>query len=213
MKRYLIGALLCVIVALAGWLLFSFPYQRHYAERTFEAYTQLQGVDPDSFLSLVYQKDYVQNAYYVDVRYKEAPELRYQYHYFFKRSWGHHAMTLIVFDEQNCSITDHSSLIYPPFPGNLRSGPMNKRIIKRACLDERGTPFLFCFIPCHQPWIRRISSPSAVTFSIAGGSPARSTSSSAMRSSTSRRMVRRMARPPLRSPKDFLAIRRAASSS
>ena len=80
MKRFLFVALFCVILALAGWLVFSFPYQRHYAERTFEAYTQLQGVDPDSFLSLVYQKDYVQNAYYVDVRPKEAPELRYQYH-------------------------------------------------------------------------------------------------------------------------------------
>ena len=46
MKRYLIGALLCVTLFLAGWLLFSFPYQRHYAERTFEAYTQLQGWTP-----------------------------------------------------------------------------------------------------------------------------------------------------------------------
>ena len=90
---------------------------------SFEAYTQLQGVDPDSFLSLVYQKDYVQNAYYVDVRYKEAPELRYQYHYFFKRSWGHHAMTLIVFDEQNCSITDQSSLIYPRLPWKFALRP------------------------------------------------------------------------------------------
>ena len=79
MKRYLIGALLCVIVALAGWLLFSFPYQRHYAERTFEAYTQLQGVDPNSFLSLTYQKEYTQNSYYIVVHYKEAPGLRYQY--------------------------------------------------------------------------------------------------------------------------------------
>ena len=56
MKRYLIGALLCVTLFLAGWLLFSFPYQRHYAERTFEAYTQLQGVDLDSFLSVTYRR-------------------------------------------------------------------------------------------------------------------------------------------------------------
>ena len=123
MKRFLFVALFCVILALAGWLVFSFPYQRHYAERTFEAYTQLQGVDPNSFLSLTYQKEYTQNSYYIVVHYKEAPGLRYQYQYFFKNRWGHHAMMLIVYVEQNCSITDHSSLIYPPLPWKFALQP------------------------------------------------------------------------------------------
>lgn len=124
MKRYLIGALLCVIVALAGWLLFSFPYQRHYAERTFEAYTQLQGVDPNSFLSVTYRKEYTQNSYYIVVHYKEAPGLRYQYQYFFKNQMGtsrNDAHRLLM--SKIASITDHSSLIYPPLPWKFALQP------------------------------------------------------------------------------------------
>lgn len=151
MKRFLFVALFCVILALAGWLVFSFPYQRHYAERTFEAYTQLQGVDPNSFLSLTYQKEYTQNSYYIVVHYKEAPGLRYQYQYFFKNRWGHHAMMLIVYDEQNCSITDHSSLIYPPSPGNSHSSPQNKCIIKGRTPSFMGArPFCFVLSLFHQ---------------------------------------------------------------
>ena len=88
MKRFLLGALFCVTLSLTAWLLFPFPFQRYYAEQTFEAYTQLQEVDPDSILPLYYRKDYVQNSDYIEVRYKEEPELRYQYQYFFKKKLG-----------------------------------------------------------------------------------------------------------------------------
>lgn len=123
MKRFLLSTLACIILLLTAWLLFSFPFQRYYAEQTFEAYTQLQEIDPHSILSLTYQKDYTQNSYYIEVRYKEEPELRYQYQYFFKKSWGHHAMMLTVFDDENAEIPDYSALLYPPLPWNFALTP------------------------------------------------------------------------------------------
>ena len=61
MKRFLFVALFCVILSLAGWLVFSFPYQRHYAERTFEAYTQLQGVDSELHFTVALPKGEPEN--------------------------------------------------------------------------------------------------------------------------------------------------------
>ena len=107
-----------VVFALAAYLLYYFPIQRHCCEKKFYRYIADQGIQPEDIETIHYYKDFKQDGYYIDVKYKSDPDIRYCYHYYIvtrTRNSGieYDIMSLIGYNNDNQSVEDEE-LKYPP---------------------------------------------------------------------------------------------------
>ena len=105
------------IVSCAAFLAYYFPVQRSFCEKKYYQYIAEQGIQSEDIESIRYYKDYTQDGYYIDVRYKSDPEYVYEYQYFLvtkTKNDGikYNVMKCCVYDNQNCSVA--SGMKYPP---------------------------------------------------------------------------------------------------
>ena len=116
-KRVILLIALCL--TLLG-IAYYFPVQRYMARRKLDAYMQLQGIRQSEIESMDYVKDYTQDGYFVDVRFKDDP-YRYTYHYYLI-SRTHRDGVLL--DTMTCSVYDADNRGLDSYAEGMRYTPL-----------------------------------------------------------------------------------------
>ena len=117
-KKYIILSI--IILLIGGYLLYFFPIQRYFAEKTFIEYIKMQGTSEENIKSKETFKDYKQNGYFIEVIYKDDPSFMYDYKYSvdtLKDMNSYKSIRCIVYNKMNQSVevSDEANIIkYPP---------------------------------------------------------------------------------------------------
>lgn len=86
-------------ILMVSWI-YSFPLQRFFAQRKYQAYAKQQGFSAGDIKSKYVHKDYKQGGYYVTVEYYSDPDCLYDYQYFLIE----YTKEKILVDTMYCSI-------------------------------------------------------------------------------------------------------------
>jgi hypothetical protein len=92
--------LIIALLVIAVYLIISYPIQKHFAEKHLNEYISLQGTSNENIESQRIYKDNKIGGYAFDIKYKDDPNHRYEYHYSFKRK----EMICIVYNLSNSSV-------------------------------------------------------------------------------------------------------------
>ncbi len=99
-------------------LVYFFPLQRFLAEKKYNEYLEIQGVQNSDILSKQFTKDYKQGGYNILTKYKSDPEHYYDYHYMLinRKNSGteYNTMTCIVYNNYNEEVIEFSNTSYKP---------------------------------------------------------------------------------------------------
>ena len=99
-KRHLILSIIILIIV--GYLLYYFPIQRHFAEKTLKEYMSVQGTTNAVIDSKRIYKDYTIGGYVIEIIYQYDPD--YTYNYTYRPLKGLKGkMVCIIFDKENVS--------------------------------------------------------------------------------------------------------------
>lgn len=111
-KKYLVITVILIIVA---YMLYYFPIQKYFAEKTLVKYMVAQGVSAEKIKSKRILKDYKRGGYFIDIVYKDDLDFRYTYYYFHGKSSLTDSMLCIVYNKQNVSVRiTNEKIKYPP---------------------------------------------------------------------------------------------------
>ncbi len=118
-KRHKNMLIICgiAVVSCAVFLAYYFPVQRICCEKKYYEYIAEQGIQSEDIGNIRYYKDYKQDGYYIEVRYKSDPDYIYEYQYFLftqtrNKGLKYDTMRCFVYDNQNCSVL--TGMKYPP---------------------------------------------------------------------------------------------------
>lgn len=121
MKRK-IYILLVVVLLIGMHLLYSFPIQKHLAEKTLKEYMSIQGCSSESIKSKKISKDYKIGGYNIYIVYKDDLDFTYEYHYFPGGKNLTDSMICEVYTKQNISVNVNKEKIkYPPISVTVES--------------------------------------------------------------------------------------------
>lgn len=97
-----------------GYLLYFYPIQKYLAEKSFDKYVAVQGVNKDNIKSKRILKDYTQDGYLIDVVYKDDDDYMYQYKYFVGKNSFKYSIYCIVYKENVSIDVTGYKIKYPP---------------------------------------------------------------------------------------------------
>lgn len=100
-KRYVILSITIFIIV--GYLLYYFPIQKYFAEKTLKEYMSVQGTTNVIIDSKRIYKDYTIGGYVIDIIYQDDPNYTYNYTYIpLKGLKG--TIVCTIFDKSNVDV-------------------------------------------------------------------------------------------------------------
>ncbi|WP_053954680.1 DUF3139 domain-containing protein [Inediibacterium massiliense] len=112
-KKYIL--ILLTLLIISSPILYYFPIQKYFAEKTLEKYMYFQGCSNAKIKSKQILKDYKIGGYTIEIIYKDDPGYTYEYIYFPGESSLKRSMNCIVFDRENVDVdVTNKKVKYPP---------------------------------------------------------------------------------------------------
>lgn len=118
LKKLKIPITIAIIIVLA--IIYYFPFQYYLAQRNFEEYIKLQGVQNSDIADKTIIKDYKQDGYRIHVVYKSDPNFYYSYKFSISNIneiFSYKSICCTIYNHQNESVgvTGESDAVkYPP---------------------------------------------------------------------------------------------------
>lgn len=100
-KIYLVIVILLIISA---YLLYSFPIQKYFAEKTLKEYMSIQGASDEKIQSKQILKDYKIGGYNIKIIYKDDLDFIYEYHYFPGKNNLRESIYCTVYNKKNVDV-------------------------------------------------------------------------------------------------------------
>lgn len=103
------------LIFILCYIIYFYPFQKYMAEKTFNEYIKLQGINQKNIESKEVFKDYKQGGYIVRVVYKDDLDYTYYYKYSVNRVenlTNYKSIRLNVYDTRNSRV--NSNMKYPP---------------------------------------------------------------------------------------------------
>ena len=117
--------LLVLGIIILGIAIYQYPLQKAFAQKSFEAYIDKQGIDPDNIAIKKLVKDWKQGGYLIVATFNDDINNKYYYHY---EVWTHkkgeplrfNRMTLTIIDEKNSVVLEY------PYDGKCKYPPIRE---------------------------------------------------------------------------------------
>lgn len=117
--------LLVLGIIILGIAIYQYPLQKAFAQNSFEAYIDKQGIDPDNIAIKKLVKDWKQGGYLIVATFNDDINNKYYYHY---EVWTHkkgeplrfNRMTLTIIDEKNSVALEY------PYDGKCKYPPIKE---------------------------------------------------------------------------------------
>ncbi|MEE3453750.1 DUF3139 domain-containing protein [Dialister sp.] len=107
MKNIIRCIIVMAICLLVLFILYEWPIQRYLALRNVGKYIKLQGADIEDISEKDIRKNFIQDGYLIDIRYKSDPEFIYEYIfsvYDVEKLFSADSVTCIVYDNNNATV-------------------------------------------------------------------------------------------------------------
>ncbi len=113
-----------IIIFVIVSVIYYFPFQYFLAQKNFEEYIKLQGVQSTDISYKKITKNYKQDGYYIDVIYKNDKKYLYSYKFStndIRKIFSYESISCEVYNDNNVSIEvmgEIDNIKYPPLKGN-----------------------------------------------------------------------------------------------
>lgn len=119
-NKLLIG----VIIVISLIFIYYFPFQYLLAQKNFEKYINLQGVQVADIASKTLIKNYKQDGYYIDVVYNSDPQFLYSYKFStsdISKFFSYKSISCVIYNLNHVSVEvtgESKNVKYPPLDVN-----------------------------------------------------------------------------------------------
>lgn len=119
-NKLLIG----VIIVISLIFIYYFPFQYLLAQKNFEKYINLQGVQVADIASKTLIKNYKQDGYYIDVVYNSDPQFLYSYKFStsdISKIFSYKSISCVIYNLNHVSVEvtgESKNVKYPPLDIN-----------------------------------------------------------------------------------------------